>query len=338
MELTIDNITKALATVIEPELHKDLISLNMVKDIEIKDGKVSFTVILTTPACPLKSEIENECKRGINEYFGREIETEVSFGSKVKADGRIAEKLNLPIKNIIAVGSGKGGVGKSTISANLAVALAQTGASVGLLDADLYGPNLPMIMGLEKLPAIRNETLIPGVIHGVSMISLGFLVPDGEAVIWRGPMLHSALQNLLTQTDWGELDYLIVDLPPGTGDIQLSLAQSVPLSGGIIVSSPQAVALSDATRGLSAFRKLEVPVLGIIENMAGPVFGSGGAEKAADELEVRFLGRIHLDPQIREGGDAGKPVVINSPDSEAATEIKRIAGEIAAQISMMREK
>jgi ATP-binding protein involved in chromosome partitioning len=334
MAYSTEQVKKALSHVIEPELHKDLISLNMVENIEINDNKISFTVVLTTPACPLKHQIESECKASIREHLGGDVLITVNFTSRVQGNQAIEKAIKLKIRHIIAVGSGKGGVGKSTVSANLAVSLAASGAKVGLLDADLYGPNLPMIMGLEELPPYKNDILVPGMIHGVKLISLGFLVPEGEAIIWRGPMLHSTLRNLLTQVDWGELDYLIVDLPPGTGDVQLSLAQSVSISGAVIVSSPQDVALSDTIRGMSAFKKLDVPILGLIENMAGEAFGSGGGEKAANNLGVPFLGRIHLDPAIRIGGDSGKPAVLDS-ESKAAMEINEIAGKIAAGISVM---
>jgi ATP-binding protein involved in chromosome partitioning len=334
MNITEKKVKDALSKVIEPELHKDLISLKMVEQIKIDENNISFTVVLTTPACPLKHQIEAECKASLRKHLGEGVEVSVNFSSRVRGNAAIEKAIKLKIRNIIAVGSGKGGVGKSTVSANLAVSLAASGAKVGLLDADLYGPNLPMIMGLSELPPYRDDILVPGEIHGVKLISLGFLVPDGEAVIWRGPMLHSTLRNLLTQVEWGELDYLIVDLPPGTGDVQLSLAQSVAISGAVIVSSPQNVALSDAVRGISAFRKLDVPILGLVENMAGDAFGSGGGEKAASELDIPFLGRIHLDPDIRIGGDSGKPAVLNR-NAAAAVEINAIAGKIAAGLSVM---
>jgi ATP-binding protein involved in chromosome partitioning len=259
----------------------------------------------------------------------------VRFDAQVRSDSRIMGKLNIPVKNIIAIASGKGGVGKSTVSTNLAVSLALEGATVGLLDADIYGPNIPMMFGLSGRPLIDNNKMVPLTAYGVEVISMGFLMPEGEAVVWRGPMLHKALQQLFTDVKWSELDYMIVDLPPGTGDAQLSLAQSVPLTGGVIVTGPQAVSVSDALRGATAFKRLEVPVIGVIENMSGEIFGQGGGEDAAKKLGVEFLGRINLDARIRAGGDAGKPIVLEAPDSQGAIEFRDLARKIAARISVM---
>jgi len=332
--LTSDMVLGALKTVQEPELHKDLVTLNMVKDIEIDGGDVSFTITLTTPACPLRHQIEEEASAAVAKVPGvRQVR--VAFDAQVRSDTRIAGKMQVPIKNIIAVASGKGGVGKTTVAANLAVALAQTGARVGILDADIYGPNVPIVMGVDDMPPPEDGKLIPPVAHGVEVMSIGFLVPEGEALIWRGPMLHKAIQQLLADVAWSDLDYLIVDMPPGTGDPQLSLAQLVPLTGGIIVTTPQNVALADAMRGLTAFTRMDVPVLGIVENMAGEVFGVGGGEQAAVQLGVPFLGRIYLDSAIRTGGDMGEPTVAFQPDSEQAIALRDIAKKIAAQVSVM---
>lgn len=327
-------VMAALQQVQEPELHKDLVTLNMVRDVSINEGTVSFTVVLTTPACPMRTQIEQEARAAVLKLPGVKQVT-VNFASQVRADNRIAGKLDVPIKNIVAVASGKGGVGKTTVAVNLAVALAQMGARVGILDADIYGPNVPMMLGLSEMPEPQNEKMVPPTAYGVEVMSIGFLVPEGEALIWRGPMLHSAIRQLLTDVAWSHLDYLIVDLPPGTGDAQLSLAQLVPLTGGIIVTTPQAVALADAMRGITAFQRLEVPVMGIIENMAGEVFGVGGGEQAASKLGVSFLGRIFLDPSIREGGDAGKPEVAFRPDSEQARSFQAVARRVAAQVSLL---
>jgi ATP-binding protein involved in chromosome partitioning len=335
--VTKDAVLGALKKVQEPELHQDLVTLNMIKDIEIQDGNVAFTVVLTTPACPLRNQIEQEAQTAVRGLSGV-TQVSVKFDAQVRADNRISGKLSVPIKNIVAVGSGKGGVGKTTVAVNLAIALAQMGAKVGILDADIYGPNVPIMMGLEEIPPAIDEKMVPPVAHGVEVMSLGFLVPPGEALIWRGPMLHSAIRQLLTDVAWSNLDYLIVDLPPGTGDAQLSLAQLVPLTGGIIVSTPQAVALSDAVRGLTAFQRLDVPVMGIIENMAGDVFGVGGGEQAAARLGVPFLGRVRLLPSIREGGDSGEPAVVFRPDSEGAEAFRTIAQKIAAQVSVMNAR
>jgi ATP-binding protein involved in chromosome partitioning len=335
--LTKDMVLGALKHVQEPELHRDLVTLNMVKDIEIVEGDVRFTVTLTTPACPLRNQIESEARAAVTGLPGVK-QVEVKFDARVQADNRIFSKLNVPIKNIVAVGSGKGGVGKTTVSVNLAVALAQMGAEVGILDADIYGPNVPIMMGVDSMPPIQGDKMRPAVAYGVEVMSIGFLVPEGEALVWRGPMLHSAIRQLFTDVAWSNLDYLIVDLPPGTGDAQLSLAQLVPLTGGIIVTTPQAVSLADARRGITAYQRLEVPVMGIVENMAGEVFGEGGGEQAAEALGVPFLGRICLEPSIREGSDAGEPAVVYQPDSEQAAAFRALAQKVAAQVSVMNAR
>jgi ATP-binding protein involved in chromosome partitioning len=335
--VTKDMVLAALSKVQEPELHRDLVTLNMVKDVEVQDGNVAFTITLTTPACPLRNQIESEARAAVAKLSGVK-EVSVKFDAQVRGDHRIFSKLNVPIKNIIAVGSGKGGVGKTTVAVNLAVALAQMGARVGILDADIYGPNVPMMMGVGEMPPLTGDKMTPAFNHGVEIISIGFLVPEGEALVWRGPMLHKAIQQLFTDVAWSDLDYMIVDLPPGTGDAQLSLAQSVPLTGGIIVSTPQEVALSDARRGLTAFQRLEVPVLGIIENMAGEVFGIGGGEQAAETLRVPFLGRVNLNPAVRRGGDAGQPAVVALNGSAEAEAFRAIAQKVAAQVSVLNAR
>jgi ATP-binding protein involved in chromosome partitioning len=332
--ITEATILQALSTVQEPELHNDLVSLNMIKDITISGGNVGFTIVLTTPACPLRSKMENDAIAAVSAIPGVS-RVDVRFDAVVRTDHRIIGKLNIPVKNIVAVASGKGGVGKSTVSTNLAVSLALDGAKVGVLDADIYGPNIPMMFGLSGRPAIDNGKMVPLEAYGVQVISMGFLMPDGEAVVWRGPMLHKAIQQLFTDVRWGELDYLIVDLPPGTGDAQLSLAQSVPLTGGIIVTGPQAVSVSDAMRGATAFKRLEVPIIGVVENMSGEIFGSGGGQDAARRLGVDFLARIPLDARIRTGGDSGEPIVTLAPDSETAREFRNFARVVAAKISVM---
>ncbi len=245
---------------------------------------------------------------------------------------RIQEKLGIPIKNIIAVASGKGGVGKTTVSVNLAVALAQTGAQVGLLDADIYGPNVPMMMGVAEMPPVEAGKLVPAEAHGVRFMSMGFLMPPDQALIWRGPMLHKAIQQLFTDVQWAELDYLIVDLPPGTGDVQLSLAQIAPLTAGLIVTTPQLVSVADARRGASAFQQLEVPILGVIENMSGDVFGSGGGASAAQELHTTLLSIIDLDAAVRTGGDLGLPVVAVKPESGPAQVFQDLAQKTIARL------
>jgi ATP-binding protein involved in chromosome partitioning len=333
MNITSESILTALSKVQEPELRKDLVSLKMIHDIEIKGSSVSFTILLTTPACPLKTMIETAARDAVLTIPGIK-QVKINMDSSVPNDGRLRGLLKLPVRNAIAVASGKGGVGKSTISTNLAVALAQSGARVGLLDADIYGPNIPTMMGIHDLPNTRDNKLIPAEAYCVKLMSMGFLVKPGQPLIWRGPMLNSAIRHFLTDVDWGELDYLIIDLPPGTGDASLSLAQAIPLSGVIIVTLPQTVSLEDASRGLEMFRTLEVPILGVIENMRGDIFGSGGGEDLARVAKVSFLGSVPMESAVRVGGDTGQPIVISKPDSSAAQAFKSIAGQVAAKISV----
>ncbi len=332
--ITEADVLKALSTVQEPELHNDLVTLQMIKEIVISGNTVSFTILLTTPACPLRGQMERESIEAVQRLAGATA-VNVRFDALVRADHRIIGKLNIPVKNIIAVASGKGGVGKSTVSTNLAVSLALDGAKVGVLDADIYGPNIPIMFGLTGRPRINNGKMVPFERYGVEVISMGFLMPDGEAVVWRGPMLHKAIQQLFTDVEWGELDYLIVDLPPGTGDAQLSLAQSVPLTGGVIVTGPQAVSVADALRGATAFKRLEVPIIGVVENMSGEIFGSGGGEDAARKLKVDFLARVPLDARVRAGGDDGTPIVISHPESATAREFRNFSRVVAAKVSVM---
>ena len=340
-KLTRESVLAALGKVQEPELHRDLVSLNMIRDLEIEGGRVSFTVLLTTPACPLRGQIEKEAQAAV-QALGAET-VQVKLDSNVPNDGRMRGLVNMPIRNAIAVGSGKGGVGKSTVAVNIAVALAQSGARVGLMDADIYGPNIPTMLGVEKLPPPNGSKLIPAAAYDVKMISMGLLVKPGQPLIWRGPMLNSAIRQFLGDVEWGELDYLIVDLPPGTGDAALSLAQALPLSGAIIVTLPQLVSLEDASRGLHMFRTLEVPILGVIENMSYldlpdgtrmDIFGSGGGEQLAQATQSPFLGKVPIDQNVRIGGDSGKPIVVSYPDSPVAKALRAIAENLAAKISV----
>ncbi len=334
-EVTEDAVRDALSHVIEPELHKDLITLNFVRSIAIDGSDVSFTIMLTTPACPLKDVLRSESEKAIRERVPGVGSIRIDFDSEVKKDARIQEKLDIPIKNIIAVSSGKGGVGKSTVSVNLAVCLARDGARTGILDADIYGPNVPVMLGVDSVGGQKEDKIIPAKSHDLEVMSMGFLIPQTEALVWRGPMLHSAISQLFTEVLWSELDYLIVDLPPGTGDAQLSLAQLVPLTGGIIVTGPQAVAIADARRAIAAFNRLEVTTIGVLENMAGDVFGRGGGKKVSEELGVDFLGSIDLHPDIPKGSDEGVPFVASHPDHEITSSFARIARMIAGKISVL---
>ena len=332
LKISIDKIQAALGEVQEPELHKDLVTLNMIRDLKINGDEVSFTVLLTTPACPLKGSIEKAAREATLAVPGVKT-VNIKMDANVPADGRLRGLMQLPVRNAIAVASGKGGVGKSTISANMAVALAHSGARVGLLDADIYGPNIPTMMGIHDIPGTKANKLIPANAYGVKLMSMGFLVKPGQPLIWRGPMLNSAIRQFLSDVEWGELDYLIIDLPPGTGDVPLSLAQSLPLSGVVIVTLPQAVSLEDASRGLEMFRTLEVPILGVIENMRGEFFGSGGGEDLARIANVPFLGAVPMEQSVRIGGDTGEPVVVSKPDSASALALKSIAEQVAARVS-----
>ncbi len=343
MAVTKEQVLNALRQVMDPELGKDLVTLNMIRDVEIDGDTVRFRLVLTTPACPLKSELERNARAAV-EALPEVKQVEVKLDAEVPQDGRSRGIVRLPIRNAIAVGSGKGGVGKSTVAVNLAVALAQAGARVGLMDADIYGPNVPTMMGVDRLPPMREANRIePAEAYGVKMISIGFMVKPDQPLIWRGPMLHSAIRQFLNDVNWGELDYLIVDLPPGTGDAPLSLTQTLPLSGGVIVTTPQKVSLDDARRALRMFRQLNVPVLGVVENMSYlelpdgsrvDVFGTGGGQALAEEQQVDFLGAIPIDPAVRQGGDQGKPVVVSAPESPVAQALRAIAERVAAKLSV----
>ena len=339
---TKEAILAALSKVQEPELHQDLVTLNMIRELDIQNDVVSFTIMLTTPACPLKTQIEREARQAVMSVQGVKS-VNIKFDSDVPNDGRMRGLVKAPIRNAIAVGSGKGGVGKSTVAVNIAIALAQSGARVGLMDADIYGPNIPTMLGVEKLPPPQGQRLIPAQAYGLKMISMGLLVKPGQPLIWRGPMLNSAIRQFLGDVEWGELDYLIVDLPPGTGDASLSLAQSLPLSGAVIVTLPQLVSLEDASRGLNMFRTLEVPILGIVENMSYldlpdgtrmDIFGSGGGQQLAQAAQANFLGHVPIDQNVRIGGDSGKPILVSHPESPVAKALREIAERIAAQVSV----
>ena len=331
-----EQMMAALSTVIEPELHQDIVTLNMVRDLTIEGDTAHFTIVLTTPACPLKDVFLERCNAAVIGTVPGINKLAINWDAQVPTDRRIHGRLDVPMHSIIAIASGKGGVGKSTVATNLAVALATAGANVGLMDADILNPNIPTMTGLGYgRPKVVDEKMVPLEAYGVKIISTGFLTAPDKPMIMRGPMLHGAIRQFFTDVDWGRLDYMIVDLPPGTGDAPLSLAQSFPLTGAVIVTQPQDVAVSDALRSLAMFEQLNVPIAGIVENMAGDFFGEGGGEKLAEQKGVPFLGRIPLAAAVREGGDYGRPIVMTSPDSAAGQAFQQLAQNIAARISLL---
>jgi ATP-binding protein involved in chromosome partitioning len=344
------SVLEVLRPVQDPELQKSLVELNMIRNVQIDGSTVSFTLVLTTPACPLREFIIEDCQKAVKQLPGVE-EVEVEVTAETPQQKSLPDRQSVPgIKNIVAISSGKGGVGKSSVAVNVAVALAQKGAKVGLLDADIYGPNAPNMLGLSEAKVMvrqgaSGEVLEPAFNYGVKLVSMAFLIDPDQPVIWRGPMLNGIIRQFLYQVEWGELDYLIVDMPPGTGDAQLTLAQAVPMAGAVIVTTPQTVSLLDARRGLKMFQQLGVNVLGIVENMSYfippdlpdknyDLFGSGGGEKTAKELNVPLLGCIPLEISLREGGDRGIPIVVAEPDSASAKAIVAIAQQIAAKVSI----
>ncbi|MFN7260310.1 MAG: Mrp/NBP35 family ATP-binding protein [Cyclobacteriaceae bacterium] len=349
MIITKSAILQALSTVNDPDLKKDLVSLNMVKDIVVSDEKVSFTVVLTTPACPLKEKIKNDCLEAVKKVVGDKVSIDILMTSSVTTSRDNAPLLP-GVKNIIAIASGKGGVGKSTVTTNLAVALAQSGAKVGLIDADIFGPSIPVMFNCEReqpeVKVVNGKNLImPVEQYGVTLMSSGFLSPPESAVVWRGPMASSALKQFIGDTIWGDLDYLLIDLPPGTSDIHLTLVQTVPVTGAIIVTTPQKVALADAVKGLAMFKQpsINVPVLGVIENMAyfTPeelpdnkyfIFGKDGGKNLAEKFNVPFLGQIPLVQSIRESGDSGLPAVMKG--GTAALAFTHLAESLARQVAI----
>lgn len=349
MSFSQSDILKALSTVDDPDLRRDLVSLNMIKDLTVTPERVTFTVVLTTPACPLKEKIRQDCEDAVEKVVGKDVEIDITMTSSVTSLRDNAPLLT-GVKNIVAVASGKGGVGKSTVTSNLAVSLAKAGAKVGLIDADIYGPSIPTMFNCEfEQPSVKQvngrNTIIPIEQYGVKLISIGFLAPPDSAVVWRGPMASSALKQFFNDADWGELDYLLIDLPPGTSDIHLTLVQTVPVTGAVIVTTPQKVALADANKGLAMFKQsaINVPILGVVENMAyfTPeelpdnkyyIFGKDGGKNLADKHGVPFLGQIPLVQGIRESGDSGLPAALK--EGPTADSFKELAETVARQIAI----
>lgn len=344
-ELTEELILNALRQINDPDLHKDIVTLGFIKDLRIDGGAVSFRIVLTTPACPVKEEMEGAAKQVVGALPGVKS-VSVKMDAEVPKGRGIGEKVTVPgVRNIIAVSSGKGGVGKSTVAVNVAVSLALDGARVGLMDADVYGPNVPIMLGAsDARPEVEGNRLIPIEAYGLKIMSMAFLQPGDKPMIVRGPILHGLVKQFLSDVKWGELDYLIVDMPPGTGDVQLSLAQLVPVQGAVLVTTPQDVAVADVRRALRMFETVAIPILGIVENMSyfiAPdtgnrydIFGQGGGEKLAAMYSVPFLGSIPLGISVREAGDKGVPVVVSEPDSSQAQSFRHVAEEVARQVSI----
>jgi ATP-binding protein involved in chromosome partitioning len=343
-----EQVLDALRTVLDPDLHRDIVSLGFVQNLKVHDGRIAFTIQLTTPACPVKDDLKRQAEQAVRSVAGVDA-VEVTMTSDVRANpGAVGRDMIPGVRNVIPIGSGKGGVGKSTVSANLAVALAQSGAQVGLMDADIYGPSIPTIMGAQDQPRPGGRGILPVTAHGVKIISAGFFVRPDQAVVWRGPMLAKMIDQFLSQVEWGELDYLIVDLPPGTGDVQLTLCQRIPLTGAVVVTTPQPVAVNVAEKAIIMFRQLKCPILGIIENMSywesrktgerEYIFGSGGADKAGEKWDIPVLGKIPLATTIRETSDSGRPIVLEDPTSPAAQAFSFVAKNLAAQISIRNMK
>ena len=338
-------VLEALKVVQDPDLHRDIVALGFVKDLKVDDSRVSFTIELTTPACPVKDQMRDQARAAVMQVPGVAA-VDVQMSARVRDAGGV-DGTRSPIagvKNVIAIGAGKGGVGKTTVAVNLAIALAKCGGRVGLIDADIYGPNVPIMLGVKTQLTTDGEKIVPAEKFGLQLISMGFLTSDDAPIIWRGPMLHGALQQFFREVRWRDLDYMVVDLPPGTGDVALSLSQTIPVAGSVVVTTPQQVALADSRRAVAMYKKLNIPPLGLIENMShfvGPecrheadIFGHGGGEKMADELGIPFLGRIPIYQPIREGSDAGVPLMISEPDSPASRAFMAAAERMAAQISL----
>jgi ATP-binding protein involved in chromosome partitioning len=338
-------VLDALRVVREPDLNKDIVSLGFVKNQSVQGDRVAFTIELTTPACPVKDQMRDQARAAVLELPGVssvDVTMTADVRTVVAADAGRAPIEG--VKNIIAVGAGKGGVGKTTLAVNLAVALARLGGRVGMIDGDIYGPNVPMMLGLKGQLTTDGQKILPAEQYGVQVVSMGFLTSDESPVIWRGPMLHGAIQQFFREVRWDNLDYLVIDLPPGTGDVALSLSQTVPVAGAIVVTTPQQVSLADTRRAVRMYQKLNIPTLGVVENMShfvcpecrheSDIFGRGGGERMAESMNVPFLGRVPIYEPIRVGGDTGVPIVIGEPDSPAARALIEVASRTAAQVSI----
>lgn len=347
--VTEEAVLQALRTLRDPESQRDVVSLGLIKDLRVEGGQVSFAIEFTNQPPQVKVELHSKARKLVSQLPGVSG-VQVRMGTSAQArpaphpsSAPPREEYIPEVKHTVAVSSGKGGVGKSTVAVNLALALSKTGAGVGLVDADIYGPDIPLMMGARSRPGMFANKIIPVEAHGIRLISIGFFVGDGEPIVWRGPMIHSAIQQFLRDVNWGALDYLIFDMPPGTGDAQLSLSQVIPLSGAVVVTTPQDVALLDVRKAIAMFRRMNVPLLGVVENMSGfvcphcggrtAVFGEGGGQRLAEETGVPLLGRIPLDPETREGGDEGVPIVIRRPDSPQADAFQKLAEAVAARLS-----
>jgi ATP-binding protein involved in chromosome partitioning len=353
-QITVAQVLDALRPIVDPDLGKSIVDLGFIKNLVIEGSKVSFTIELTTPACPVKAEFEREAKQRVLALEGIDsAEVEMSASTRGRATAASEDAVLPGVKNTIAVASGKGGVGKSTVAVNLAVSLGASGAKVGLMDADVYGPSLPLLLGVHDHPVGEKrdgkEWIVPLEAHGVKLMSIGFLLTKDSPVIWRGPMVHGMIGQFLNNVDWGELDYLVIDLPPGTGDAALTLTQQAPLSGAVIVTTANDLSLIDARKGLRMFEKVNVPVLGIVENMSYfvppdlpdrkyHIFGQGGGKRTADELGVDFLGEIPIDPRVVEGGDSGKPIVTEAPDSPTAEAFRALVGIVARKLAVIASR
>jgi ATP-binding protein involved in chromosome partitioning len=343
-------VLEALRTVHDPDLHRDIVALKFVKNLQIDGaGRVSFTIELTTPACPVKDQMRDQAKAAVAKIPGvSTVDVEMTAQVRQAVAGDL-NKLPVPgVRNIIAVGAGKGGVGKTTVAVNLAIALSQAGSRVAMIDGDIYGPNVPIMLGIQTQLTTDGQKIVPAQQYGIQLVSMAFLTQDDSAVIWRGPMLHGVIQQFFREVAWNNVDYLIVDMPPGTGDVALSLSQSVPVAGSVVVTTPQTVSLADTRRAVRMYQKLNVPPLGLIENMShfvcptcrteSDIFGKGGGETLAKDMSVPFLGRIPIYEPIRVGGDTGVPIVVGEPKSPAAQAFRTAAEQLAAQVSIASYK